>query len=354
MQTAAIAAITLGGGLSQLLNIVTLAKDLFVLLGDQIGKFAAQAVALATLDFTALRAISNDAEGVNNAISDTTDFFESFVSTIDSASSRISEVLIPSFREARSEIEDIGDGSEKINKTTDSVTELTDETEKLAESFTGAADAAKAISESFDEEIAALELQLFLLSATNEELGKNAEARALAAGATDAQAEKIGQLTETLANEQEALRRESATLEGFFEEVGASAQRTLSGFLANPLSDGLDELPGKFAQVLQQLAADALSSELFSILNSRPTRFRASCSLSWAAWQRAALVVVARAHSWAWSGPSSAAEWHPAGRQWAGVRSWSANAVRRYLHRPDLDRSRRTSTSTRRPSPRPS
>jgi hypothetical protein len=37
------------------------------------------------------------------------------------------------------------------------------------------------------------------------------------------------------------------------------------------LSDGLDELPGKFAQVLQQLAADALSSELFSILGGLAT-----------------------------------------------------------------------------------
>ncbi|MCK5549530.1 MAG: hypothetical protein KAI41_03270, partial [Hyphomicrobiaceae bacterium] len=112
----------------------------------------------------------------------------------------------------------------------------------------------------------ALTMEIELLGASNVELGINAEARALAAGATAEQAAQIGMLTETLLNEQDALRNETATLQGFFEEVGASAQRTLSGFLADPLSEGLDELPFKFAQVLQQLAADALASELFSIL----------------------------------------------------------------------------------------
>ncbi len=60
----------------------------------------------------------------------------------------------------------------------------------------------------------------------------------------------------------------SAHGRGFFEEIGRSAQRELSGFLADPLADGLDELPLKFARILQQLAADALAAEIFQILKS--------------------------------------------------------------------------------------
>jgi len=122
------------------------------------------------------------------------------------------------------------------------------------------------LKESFDEQIESLEEEILLLGADNEAIALNAEVRALAAGATAEQAAQIGMLTETLLNEQDALQRETATLTGFFEEVGASAQETLSGFLADPLAEGLDELPFKFAQTLQQLAADALASELFSIL----------------------------------------------------------------------------------------
>ena len=118
----------------------------------------------------------------------------------------------------------------------------------------------------FQDQIDALTEELELLGADNEALGAHAEARALAAGATAEQAKQIGALTETLADEQDALKQATITFQGFFEEVGASAQETLSGFLADPLSEGLDELPFKFAQVLQKLAADALASELFKIL----------------------------------------------------------------------------------------
>jgi tape measure domain-containing protein len=118
----------------------------------------------------------------------------------------------------------------------------------------------------FQAQIDALTSEIELLGADNEALGANAEVRALAAGATAEQAKQIGVLTETLADEQDALKQATATFQGFFEEVGASAQETLSGFLADPLSEGLDELPFKFAQVLQKMAADALASELFKIL----------------------------------------------------------------------------------------
>ena len=128
--------------------------------------------------------------------------------------------------------------------------------------------AAGALKESFDEQITALETEIELLGADNAALAANAELRALAAGATIEQAERIGELTETLLDETDELRKQEDILTGFFEEIGRSAQRELSGFLADPLSEGLDELPLKFAKILQQLAADALAAEIFQILKS--------------------------------------------------------------------------------------
>lgn len=124
-----------------------------------------------------------------------------------------------------------------------------------------------AIAEAFDEQIEALELEIELLGADNEALAINAEVRALATGATAEQAAEIRELTKELLDQEDKLAQQNATITGFFEEAGASAQRLLSGVLADPMSEGLDELPFKFAQVLQQLAADALASELFKILS---------------------------------------------------------------------------------------
>jgi len=155
----------------------------------------------------------------------------------------------------------------------------TPEVEELREAFRSlGADAAQsirdiaaeieaaALSESFDDQIAALMLEIELLGADNEMLGINAQLRALAAGATVEQAEQIGELTEALLNQQDALRTQADIMTGFFEEVGRSAQRELSGILADPLAEGLDELPRRFAGILQQLAADALASEIFKLL----------------------------------------------------------------------------------------
>lgn len=128
--------------------------------------------------------------------------------------------------------------------------------------------AASNLKESFDDQITALETEIELLGADNEALAANAALRAIAAGATIEQAERIGELTETLLDETDELRKQEDILTGFFEEIGKSAQRELSGFLADPLSDGLDELPLKFAKILQQLAADALAAEIFQILKS--------------------------------------------------------------------------------------
>lgn len=120
----------------------------------------------------------------------------------------------------------------------------------------------------FDDQILALQEEIDLLGADNEALAINAQLRALAAGATVEQAEAIRALTEELLDETDKLRQQEDTLTGFFQAVGASAQRELSGLLADPLADGLDELPLKFARILQQLAADALAAEIFQILQS--------------------------------------------------------------------------------------
>jgi len=127
---------------------------------------------------------------------------------------------------------------------------------------------ASLIQKSFDDQIVALQTEIELLGADNQALAANAELRALAAGATVEQAAQIGELTQILLDETDELRKQEDILTGFFEEIGRSAQRELSGFLADPLSDGLDELPLKFAKILQQLAADALAAEIFQILKS--------------------------------------------------------------------------------------
>ncbi len=124
------------------------------------------------------------------------------------------------------------------------------------------------LKQTFDEQIEALEEEIMLLGASNEVLAINAEVRALAAGATAEQAEKIRELTEALLDGQDKLEESSDKLQDFFNDASDAAQDTLGGILADPMAEGLDELPFQFAQVLQKLAADALASELFSILGS--------------------------------------------------------------------------------------
>jgi len=122
------------------------------------------------------------------------------------------------------------------------------------------------LAETFDEQIEALEEEILLLQADNTELALNAELRALAAGATVEQAEKIRELTETLLDEKDAIADQLPTLEDFFSDVGDASTRTLSGILADPMQEGLDEIPFKFAQLLQQLAAQALAAEITDII----------------------------------------------------------------------------------------
>jgi tape measure domain-containing protein len=129
----------------------------------------------------------------------------------------------------------------------------------------------EAIRQSFEDQIESLEEEILLLGADNEALALNAEARALAGGATAEQAEQIRVLTEELLNGQDALEESGDKLDDFFEDTRDAAQDTLAGILADPMSEGLDELPFKFAETLQKLAAEALSAEVFEILASLGT-----------------------------------------------------------------------------------
>jgi tape measure domain-containing protein len=340
MEQFAIVLITAGAGVEGLFGVLGTMKALFVDIGREIGGTAAAIGAFFSGDFEQAARIQAEvvAASGENFQAATTDFLESFGETVDEASLKINDVLLPSFRKVRELSDELtgddDDDGEIINPNAvedlEAATEATEdflealrvqtgelaiqaqlgdeadesirqyregielaaaaneafgdlvptaEVEALKDAFIEQGEAAlesqralreeieaAELKEAFDDQIESLQEEILLLGADNEAIALNAEARALAAGATAEQAAQIGMLTETLLDEQDALQRETATLQGFFEEVGASAQETLSGFLADPLSEGLDELPFKFAQTLQQLAADALASELFSIL----------------------------------------------------------------------------------------
>ena len=334
--TFAISLITAGSAVSALFGILRIGKEFFVAFAEGLGGVAAGIVQLAQGNFSEARAIFSDTTGFDRATLATTDFFESFGDSIEGASLKINDILVPAFRKIREEAnkvadvkikeivnpnaaEDLEDAAEATQEFFEALrigtselaiqaqlgdeaaeairrfkedTELaaaaneifgdlvpTEEVEALTAAFIRQGEAGLAsqralreeiesqdLAATFQEQIDALEEEILLLNASNEALALNAEVRALAAGATAEQAAQIGSLTQTLLEERDALQRETATLTGFFEEVGRSAQQTLSGFLADPLAEGLDELPFKFAQVLQQLAADALASEIFKIL----------------------------------------------------------------------------------------
>ena len=157
---------------------------------------------------------------------------------------------------------------------TEQVLELTDAFVKFGEEALAAQRAlreeieAAELKETFDEQIEALQEEIDLLGASNEVLAVHAELRAIAGGATAEQAAQIRELTEALLDEQDRLGDAGDSLQDFFDSAADSAQNTLGGILADPMQDGLDELPFAFAQTLQKLAADALASELFDILGS--------------------------------------------------------------------------------------
>ncbi len=55
-------------------------------------------------------------------------------------------------------------------------------------------------------------------------------------------------------------------IDDFLKRARENSQDVLAGFLADPLAEGLDDLPRQFARVLLDLAAQALASEIFKLL----------------------------------------------------------------------------------------
>lgn len=109
--------------------------------------------------------------------------------------------------------------------------------------------------------------ELGLLQLTREERAVAAALQQLSTDATREQREEVAALAAQIFELQEVERAQLAFFDQFVRSAAEASRETLAGFLADPLSDGLDELPAKFARVLQDLAAQALASEIFSLLS---------------------------------------------------------------------------------------
>lgn len=74
------------------------------------------------------------------------------------------------------------------------------------------------------------------------------------------------QLEEEIRKATDALEEQGDGIEDFLTRARENAQDILSGFLSDPMAEGLDELPAKFAGVLQDLSAQLLATEIFKLL----------------------------------------------------------------------------------------
>jgi len=313
MERFAITIIAAGSSLSALFGILGVGRDFFVAFGEGLGGVAAGISQLAQGNFEEAGRIFNDTTAFDNAQESTTDFFESFGQNIDNASLRISQILLPSFRDIQVETARIREEDRILDpliEETDAATmalerllsQLQEQTQELALQTALGDQAAEAIqryrievdlagteggelatsiraaNEALIEQqsialetsiradnadfIQSLEDELALLQLTNVERAIEANLRQLNSDATQEQVERVRELSEAIAAE----ANEIDALGDFFRRARENAQDTLAGFLADPLAEGLDEIPARFARVLQQLAAEALSSEIFRIL----------------------------------------------------------------------------------------
>lgn len=145
----------------------------------------------------------------------------------------------------------IDDFTEQAIRLTGEVRRLSEEADRLADIQ---ADAARVFEDTRTEtELFEIELERLRELYDANAISAQTFARAVAAGIED--------ITANLAQENEALQT-------FLNRARENAQDTLSGFLADPLAEGLDQLPFQFAQVLQRLAAELLASEIFRLLGN--------------------------------------------------------------------------------------
>lgn len=122
--------------------------------------------------------------------------------------------------------------------------------------------------ESDIETLQALREELRLLELTRQERAVQVALAQLSVDATKAQRAEVEQLAAEIFRLEELEKAQLAFFDQFVRDAATAARSALSGILADPLADGLDQLPGKFAGVLQQLAADFLASEIFKLLSS--------------------------------------------------------------------------------------
>ncbi len=112
--------------------------------------------------------------------------------------------------------------------------------------------------------------ELRLLQLTREERAVAQAVSQLSVDATQEQRAEVEQLAAEIFRLQEIERTQLAFFDEFVRGAARASRDALSGLLADPLADGLDELPGRFAGVLQELASQALASELFRIFSNLP------------------------------------------------------------------------------------
>lgn len=114
--------------------------------------------------------------------------------------------------------------------------------------------------------VEALEDQLRLLRLTREERAVAVALSRLSADATDEQRAAVAELAGEVFRLQEAEREQLAIFDQFTRDLASAARSTLAGALSDPLTEGLEEIPARFAAVLQDLASEALASEIFRLL----------------------------------------------------------------------------------------
>lgn len=110
--------------------------------------------------------------------------------------------------------------------------------------------------------------ELRLLQLTREERAIQVALADLSVDATAAQRAEVEQLAAEIFALEEVERAQLAFLDQFVRDAATAARSQLSGALSDPLLEGFEQIPAKFAGVLQDLASQFLASEIFKLLSS--------------------------------------------------------------------------------------
>jgi len=331
MERLAIAAIAVGSTFQALFDLLGTGAGLFTAFGEGLGGIAAAIGALASGDFDLAKTILEDSSGFDKAKAVTTDFFEDFSKNVDGASLKISEVLLPAFRSIKEGASTITDGQADLNldlgaaAAAKALEKLREKQAEFIHDLTQVNEAFRIAEETGrDYERVLEDLELMELSGGDQVWLKEAQALLDAsrnasdyADARDdlfSQGADDKQFLEDLALENEALgiaiesgrelndvleemairkrfvgdekslgealdlqeanialREQLAEAEDdvtdFLKRARENSQDILAGFLSDPFSEGIEEIPRQFAQMLLELASQALASEIFKLLS---------------------------------------------------------------------------------------